>query len=186
MLRPRLFFGFRQEIHGNLLLENGIAHIFLVLRNTSDGVWLLSLAPSRGENTVGHKDSANISAAFPCQSKQINEPNHTGPSFLNLDLAILAALISQQQSREMIDALGIPVADGLGDVLGDGSAFFLGERTHQGNEKLAGAVHGVDILLLKVDCYPGGFQAADGSEGIHSVSGKPGQGLGENQVNFSI
>lgn len=49
-----------------------------------------------------------------------------------------------------------------------------GKGTHQGNEELPGAVHGVDIIFLKVDRHPDGFQAADGSEGIHGISGEPG------------
>ena len=90
---------------------------------------------------------AYVNKAFSCQGKQINEPHHAGPGFLDLNLTIPAVLISQQQSREMIDALGIPVADGPGDIFRNGSAFFLGERAHQGDKELAGAVHGVNILL---------------------------------------
>lgn len=57
---------------------------------------------------------------------------------------------------------------------------------HQGDKELAGAVHGVDILFLKVDRHPGGFQAADGSEGIHGISGEPGQRLCEDQIDFAV
>ena len=74
----------------------------------------------------------------------------------------------------MIDSLGVSMADGPGNIFGDGSALLFGKRTHQGDEELTGVVHGVDILFLKVDRHPDGFQAADGSEGIHGISGEPG------------
>jgi len=53
-------------------------------------------------------------------------------------------------------------------------------------KELTGVVHGVDILFLKVDRYPGGFQAADGSEGIHGISGEPGQRLCDDQIDFTV
>ena len=78
------------------------------------------------------------------------------------------------------------MADGPSDILRDGSALLFGKGTHQGNEELPGAVHGVDILFLKVDRDPGGFQVADGSEGIHGISGEPGQRLCDDQFNFTV
>ena len=78
------FSGFRQEIHGDFRLEDGIIHIFLAL----DGVWLPSLALSRRENAVCHEDTAYICAAFPGQGKQIDEPRNTGSSFIDLYLAV--------------------------------------------------------------------------------------------------
>ena len=78
------------------------------------------------------------------------------------------------------------MADGPGDIFGDGSALLFGKGTHEGDEELPGAVHGVDILFLKVDRHPDGFQAADGSEGIHGISGEPGQRLCDDQINFTV
>lgn len=78
------------------------------------------------------------------------------------------------------------MADGPSDILGDGSTLFFRKGTHQGDKELAGAVHGVDILFLKVDRHPGGFQSVDGSEGIHGISGESGQRLGEDQIDFSV
>ena len=57
---------------------------------------------------------------------------------------------------------------------------------YEGDEELTGAIHCVDILFLKVDRHPGGFQAADGSEGIHGISGEPGQRLCEDQIHLNV
>lgn len=86
----------------------------------------------------------------------------------------------------MINPPGASVADGPGDNLGDGSTLLFGKGTHQGNEEFAGAVHCVDILFWEVGRHPDGFQATDGSEGIHGVSGEPGQRLGEDQIDFAV
>ena len=169
-----------------LFRSDGIAHIFLVFQNAAYSVRFPSMPLPRGGDAAVHKNAADICAAFPSQGKQVDEPHDSGPGFIDLNFANRAALIPQKQSGEMIDSLGVSMADGPGDILRDGSAFFLGKRAHQGDEELAGAVHCVDILFLKIDCHSGSFQATDGGEGIHGVSGKPGQRFGENQINFSI
>lgn len=180
------FSGFCQEIHGDFLLENGIAHIFFVFQNAAYGVRFPPMALPRGGNSIAHKNAADICAAFPSQGKQVNEPHDSGSGFIDLNFASQAALIPQKQSGEVIDPLGVSVADGPGDIFGDGSALLFGKGTHQGDKKLAGAVHGVDILFLKVDRHFCRFQAADGSEGIHGISGEPGQRLCEDQIDFSV
>ena len=180
------FSGFRQEIHGDFLLENGIAHIFLIFQNASEGVRLLPLTLSRGGNSIAHKNAADICAAFPSQGEQVDEPHDSDPGFIDLNFANRAVLIPQKQSGKAIDPLGVSVADGLGDIFGDGSALLFGKGTHEGDEELPGAVHGVDILFLKVDRHPDGFQAADGSEDIHGISGEPGQRLCDDQINFTV
>ena len=140
----------------------------------------------RGGNSIVHKNAADICAAFSGKSQQIDEPHDSGSGFIDLNFAILAALIPQKQSGEVIDPLGVSVADGPSDIFGDGSALLFGKGTHQGNEELTGVVHGVDILFLEIDRHPGGFQTADGSEGIHGISGETGQRLGEDQIDFSV
>ena len=46
----------------------------------------------------------------------LDEPHDSGPGFIDLNFAILVALIPQKQSREMIDSLGVSMADGPGDI----------------------------------------------------------------------
>ena len=77
------------------------------------------------------------------------------------------------------------MSDGLGHILGNGSALLFGKRTHQGDEKLPGTIHGVDVFLLEVYRYPGSFQVANGSKGIHGVPGESGQRFGHDQVDLS-
>ena len=142
--------------------------------NAAYSVWFPPLTLPWGGNAAVHKNAADICAAFPSQGEQVDEPHDSGPGFIDLNFANRAALIPQKQSGEMIDSLGVSMADGPSNILGDRSALLFGKGTHQGNEERPGADHGVDILFLKVDHHPGGFQAADGSEGIHGISGEPG------------
>lgn len=180
------FPGFCQENHGDLLLENGIAHIFLVFQNAAYSVWFPLLTLPWGGNAAVHKNAADICAAFPSQGEQVDEPHDPGPGFIDLNFANRAALIPQKQSGKMIDSLGVSMANGPGHILGDGTAFLFGKGTHQREEKFAGAVHGVDVLPLKIYRYPGGFQLADGREGIYGISGKTGQRFCENQIDFTV
>lgn len=89
-------------------------------------------------------------------------------------------------SRTLAYSLGVSMADGPGHILGDGSALLFGKGTHQRDEKFASAVHGVDVLPLKINRYPGGFQFADGREGIYGISGKTGQRFCEDQIDFTV
>ena len=86
----------------------------------------------------------------------------------------------------MVDSLGVSMADGPSDILRDGSALLFGKGTHQREEKFAGAVHGVDVLPLKINRHSSGFQLADGREGIYGISGKTGQRFCENQIDFTV
>ena len=169
------FSGFCQEIHGNLFLEDGIAHIFFVFQNAAYGVWFPPMALPWGENSIVHKNAADIRAADPCESQQIDEPHDPGPGFIDLNFANQAAPVPQKQPGEMIDSLGVSTPNGPGHILGDGTALLFGKGTHQREEKFAGAVHGVDVLPLKIYRYPGGFQLTDGREGIYGISSKTGQ-----------
>lgn len=81
--------------------------------------------------------------------------------------------------------MGVSMADGSSDILRDGSALLFGKGTHQREEKFAGAVHGVDVLPLKINRHSSGFQLADGREGIYGISGKTGQRFCENQIDFT-
>ena len=103
----------------------------------------------RGGNSIVHKNAADICAAFPSQGKQVNEPHNSGPGFIDSNFAILAALIPQKQSGEMIDSLGVSMADGPGNIFGNGSALLFGKRTHQGDEKLTGVDGAVEKLLAE-------------------------------------
>lgn len=75
------FSGFCQEIHGNLFLEDGIAHIFFVFQNAAYGVRFPPMALPWGGNSIVHKNTADICATFPSQSKQVDEPHDSGPGF---------------------------------------------------------------------------------------------------------
>ena len=46
------------------------------------------------------------------------------------------------------------------------------------------AIHGVDIFLFEENLHIGGFQLADGIQGIHGVPGEPGDGFGYDQINI--
>lgn len=58
------------------------------------------------------------------------------------------------------------------DVVGNGTAFFLSDTGHDGNEQLAFTVQCIYALLLKVNRNAAFLQLADGGQGIDRVSGE--------------
>ena len=64
----------------------------------------------------------------------------------------------------------LPLAPG--DILRDGSALLLGQGRHDGDQQLALAVQGVEVLLFKVDFYTFFFQLTDGNQTVDRVSGE--------------
>ena len=70
-------------------------------------------------------------------------------------------------------------------IFRDQHGFFLGDAGQQCDEKFAFAVHGIDIFLFKEHLYIGGFQLANGVQGVHGIPGEPEDGFGHNQINVS-
>ena len=58
-------------------------------------------------------------------------------------------------------------------------------RGNDGQQHLALAVQRVDVLFLKIDLHAVFFQFSDGGQRVHSISGKAGDALGDDQVDFA-
>ena len=79
-------------------------------------------------------------------------------------------------------AVSEPLLLAPGDILRDGSALLLGQGRHDGDQQLALAVQGVDVLLFKVDFHTFFLQFPDGGEAVHSIPGKATHTLGHDRV----
>ena len=71
------------------------------------------------------------------------------------------------------------------DILAERLGFRLGEAAEQGDEKFAGFREGVDVFLLEVHPNAVCFQEPHRIQTIHRVSGKAGEGLGDDEVDMS-
>ena len=78
------------------------------------------------------------------------------------------------------------VLDAHPHVLGNGLAFLLGQRGHDGDEKLAAGAHGVNVFLFKQNRDIQGLEPADVLETVQGVAGEAADGFGDDHVNFAV
>lgn len=71
-----------------------------------------------------------------------------------------------------------------GHIAGDGLTFRLGKGTQHGDQHLAVHVQGVDVLLLKKHPNAHGPKYPGVVDGVQRVPSKPGDGLGQNQIDL--
>lgn len=82
-------------------------------------------------------------------------------------------------------ALFIPLSDAPFDVLGDGTAFFLGERSEDGQHQLAIPVHRMYALVLEPDVHADLFQMPDRLQQVDGVAGEAADRLYQHDVHTS-
>ena len=73
-----------------------------------------------------------------------------------------------------------------GHISGDGLTFRLGKGTQHSNQHLAVHVQGVDVLLLEKHPNAHGPEHTGVIDGVQRVPSKPGDGLGQNQVDLNV
>ena len=71
-------------------------------------------------------------------------------------------------------------------ILADGFAFGLGEGTHDGCQHFAVFIQSVDALFLELNRNAEAFQEPDIVQTVYGVSGKSGDGLHQDQVDFLL
>ena len=81
-------------------------------------------------------------------------------------------------------SLPVSHADSLCDVSADGFALSLRERAQASQNHLAVHVGGINVFLFKDDSDAPAFQHPDIPDAVQRVSCKPGDGFGQNHINF--
>lgn len=81
-------------------------------------------------------------------------------------------------------AVSEPLSLTPGAVLRDRTAFFLGKRGHDGQQKFAFAVERPDVLFLEIDLNAMLLQLADGGEAVDRVAGEMADRLCDDQVDL--
>ena len=79
---------------------------------------------------------------------------------------------------------GLPLAPS--NIGADGLAFGLGEGAHKGQDQFRIHVQGVDVLLFEVDADTQLLQHPDVLQAIDGISGEPGDGFREDQVDLLL
>ncbi len=71
-------------------------------------------------------------------------------------------------------------------IFRDRPGLFLCQAGHQHDEEFTLAVQGVDILFFKINTDSCDFQFPDRIKGIYRITGKPGEGLCDNEVDLAV
>ena len=104
-----------------------------------------------------------MGAGFAQKEFTIYVPHNLGFLFDNLGKSIFTFFVAQKM---LVPEANLAICEALAlapsDVVGNGTAFFLGDTGHDGNEQLAFAVQCIYALLLKVNRNAAFLQFADG------------------------
>ena len=164
---------FLQEIYCKGLLEDRIALVFFVLQNTLHcGDRPLCFAAGCGD-TLCCENLGNGAGGLALH-KHCVDPLHNGSLFrYDFRCPILTLAVAKEGPvghRYFAISKSFPLTPC--DILGNGSAFFLCQGGHNGNQQFAFAVQCPYIFLLKVHFNTGILQPADGCKAVHGISGK--------------
>ena len=89
-----------------------------------------------------------------------------------VDLMVLSFHSSLLFGDLMRISVSEPLTLAPGDVDRNGSALLLGKARHDGQQELALAVDGSDVLFFKIELGNMLLQLADGGQAVNRVSGK--------------
>ena len=177
---------FRQEVHGEGLLEQRVAFVFLVRQNAQDGALPPVCLPAGCQyaHLIQHATDADGCHAF--HELPVDETHDAGFLLIDHQVPVFSLVVTQE------DAVGHrhlsvrhPLSVAPGDVFRDGTRFLLSQAAHDGDQQLALAVEGVDVLLLEKALAAVLLQLAVGRQAVHRVAGKPTDGLGDDQIDLS-
>ena len=179
-----LLFSFH-KIRCKAFLKKNVAHILLILQNTEDS----RLPPDTHSTRRGNVSILQKALDFPqTVSIQIALRNLANNLCLlgdNLRFSVRSLPVSQKPVvPKYKPSLPVTNSDSLRDVSADGFALSLRERAQASQNHLAVHVGGINVFLFKDDSNTPAFQHPDIPDAVQRVSCKPGDGFGQNHIDF--
>ena len=176
-----------KEINGELPLEEGSAFLLLILKDAHYRRRLPFLFTARSWYSRLGQRLGDMGAGFAQKEFTIYVPHNLGFLFDNLGKSIFSFFIAEKILVPKADlAICKTLALVPSNVVGNGTAFFLRDTGHDGNEQLSFAIQRVDALFLEVNCNAAILQFADGGQGVDRVPGEAGDGLCKDQVDLPV
>ena len=167
-------------------LQQGVSNVLFIGQDIVDDGGRPALYTLCGGNTVLVQLPLDLSQGAAVQIPVVNAADDL--RFLRYDLRLSVRPLPVSQHLLVLEgdlsrlrALLLSPRDILAERLG----FRLGEAAEQGDEKFAGFREGVDVFLLEVHPNAVCFQEPHRIQTIHRVSGKAGEGLGDDEVDVS-
>ena len=169
-------------------LQQGVSNVLFIGQDIVDDGGRPALYTLCGGNTVLLQLPLDLSQGAAVQIPMVNAADDLRFLRYDLRLSVRPLPVSQHLfvlegdlSRLRLFALLLAPDD----ILADGFALRLGKAAEQGDEKFAGFREGVDVFLLEVHPNAVCFQEPHRIQAIHRVSGKAGEGLGDDEVDVS-
>ena len=181
-----LLAGLGDAVDGDGFLSDGIAAVFLVFEDILDGSDGPCIIAGFGEDTLGFEAVSNFPEGHSRQ-EHIEDASHD-LSFFRNDLRLtICALTESKQFAEVEYHITVfePLAVAPRDVSAHAFTFCLGEACVDRHQQLAVTLEGVDVLFLKDDADAHQLELTDELDAFRSISGEPGDGLGDDVVNLA-
>ena len=175
-----------EEIHRELLLQNGAALVLLVREDALDGAGLPLGLSARRRDALCRQVVGDPVDRLALYEQTVDFPDRLRLLRHDLWQTVRPFAVTKEgrvRQRDLTIRKTLPLAPC--DVFRDGPALLLRETAHDGDQQLAFAVEGVDSLFFKVHLGPVFLQLPDGGEAVHGISGKAAHRLGHNQIDAS-
>ena len=163
----------------------GVNFILLILQNAEDSRFPPDTHPARRRNVSILQKAFDFPQTVSIQIALRDLANDLCLLGDNLRFSVRSLPVSQKPViPKYKQSLPVTHSDSLRDVSADGFALGLRERAQAGQNHLAVHVGGIDVFLFKDDSNTPAFQHPDVPDAVQRVSCKPGDGFGQNHVDF--
>ena len=138
-------------------------------------------------NTLGGKFIGNRPSGLSSHKIAVNTAHIYGLCFVDDKRSVFAFVVSKEMLVCKADlAIRCTFAFAPGYVLGNGSAFLLGDGRHNGEEKLTLGVECPYVFLFKEDLDTFFFELSDRKQAVNRVSCKTADRLCYDEVNLTV
>ena len=178
---------FLQEIHSEPLLEQGGALVLLVAEDALHRLPPPGILSGRGRDGPPRQPLGDGVGGKATHEHPVDVPDDLRLLRDYLWKPIRSFFVPKEMAVWQADlSIREPLSLAPGDVLGYGATLLLGQTGHDGEQQLALAVEGVDVLLLEEALAAGVLELADDGEAVHGVAGEAADGFGDDEVYLSI
>lgn len=177
----------RDEVWCVDFLEKQVAFVFLVHQHLLDDISVPFSPTKLGLDVLAFQVVLDVRVGAAFQKHLEDQPDGFGFFFNDLDTTVFGSCVAHEVPiRDAVGAFFVFLPDTPFYVFGNAAAFFLRQGGHDGQQQLAFAIKGPDILFLEEDLHVMFFELTNGCQRVDRVSGKPADGLGDDQVDLVV
>lgn len=174
-----------EEIDRLGLLKERVALVLLIREDAVDVAGVPMILPAWRGYPFFRQRGSYLERRLPKQKHPVDPLDQLRLFGVDHEVAVGPHVVVEEPfERNGHLAVSEPLSLTPGAVLRDRTAFFLGKRGHDGQQKLAFAVERPDVLFLEIDLNAMLLQLADGGEAVDRVAGETADRLCDDQVDL--